>query len=82
MCLCLLLEYNRTYRRETSVAQPMTRTSSGPPDDEEEATEHLDDVADGCGCTEVWEYLSERRDADESSDEGETQASAEQRTDD
>ena len=23
--------------------------------------EHLDDVADGCGCTEVWEHLSDRR---------------------
>jgi len=22
---------------------------------------HLDDVADGCGCTEVWEHLSDRR---------------------
>jgi len=24
-------------------------------------TAHLDDVADGCGCTEIWEHLSERR---------------------
>jgi hypothetical protein len=23
--------------------------------------EHLDDVADGCGCVEVWEHMSERR---------------------
>lgn len=23
--------------------------------------EHLDDVADGSGCTEIWEQLSERR---------------------
>ena len=22
---------------------------------------HLDDVADGCGCVELWEVLSERR---------------------
>ncbi|QLH83868.1 hypothetical protein [Halosimplex pelagicum] len=22
---------------------------------------HLDDVADGCGCTEIWEHLSEER---------------------
>ena len=24
-------------------------------------TAHLDGVADGCGCTEVWEHLSEQR---------------------
>jgi hypothetical protein len=23
---------------------------------------HLEDVDDGCGCAEVWEHLSERRD--------------------
>jgi hypothetical protein len=26
------------------------------PDDE-----HLADVPDGCGCTEIWEHLSEQR---------------------
>jgi len=26
------------------------------------ADAHLDDVADGCGCTEIWEHLSEERD--------------------
>ncbi len=26
--------------------------------------DHLDDVEDGCGCTEVWEHLSEHRDDD------------------
>jgi len=34
--------------------------SSG--DDEVRADAHLDDVADGCGCTEIWEHLSEERD--------------------
>jgi len=24
--------------------------------------EHLADVEDGCGCTEIWEHLSESRD--------------------
>jgi len=33
--------------------------------DDEESTEHLDDLADGCGCAEVWEHLSEQRDADD-----------------
>lgn len=23
--------------------------------------EHLAGIADGCGCTEIWEHLSERR---------------------
>ena len=26
---------------------------------------HLDGVADGCGCTEIWEHLSEQRAADD-----------------
>ena len=30
------------------------------PDDQ-----HLDDVADGSGCTEIWEHLSEQRAADD-----------------
>ena len=28
---------------------------------EEEVGAHLDGMADGCGCTEVWEHLSEHR---------------------
>jgi len=27
--------------------------------------EHLSDVEDGAGCTGIWEYLSERRSADD-----------------
>lgn len=26
---------------------------------------HLDDVEEGCGCVEVWEYLSEQREDDD-----------------
>lgn len=29
--------------------------------DDEVDRSHLDDVDDGCGCAEVWEYLSETR---------------------
>ena len=36
--------------------------------DEEPATDHLDDVEDGCGCTEIWEHLSENRDEAEADD--------------
>lgn len=28
-------------------------------------TSHLDEVNDGCGCTEVWEHLSEERASEE-----------------
>lgn len=31
-------------------------------DDEEIDTSHLDDVEDGCGCTEIWEHMSDERD--------------------
>lgn len=26
--------------------------------------DHLADIDDGCGCAEIWEYLSEQRAAD------------------
>lgn len=32
------------------------------PDPDDVDTAHLDDVADGCGCAEVWEHLSAERD--------------------
>ena len=28
----------------------------------DDADEYLADVSDGCGCTEMWEHMSERRD--------------------
>jgi hypothetical protein len=31
---------------------------------------HLRDLADGCGCAEVWEHLSEARDGTADGDEG------------
>jgi hypothetical protein len=33
-------------------------------DIDESATDHLDDIEDGCGCAEVWEHMSEERDGD------------------
>jgi hypothetical protein len=30
-------------------------------DADEPTTDHLDDVEDGCGCTEIWEHMSEER---------------------
>lgn len=32
------------------------------PEEEEIDTSHLDDVQDGCGCTEIWEHMSDERD--------------------
>jgi hypothetical protein len=26
-----------------------------------DADAHLDDIEDGCGCTEIWEHMSDRR---------------------
>lgn len=32
---------------------------------DEQRDEHLADLEDGCGCAEVWEHLSERREAED-----------------
>lgn len=29
--------------------------------DSDDELEHVEGVEDGCGCTEVWEHLSEQR---------------------
>lgn len=41
----------------------MTSASTDPA--ENGADDHLEDLEDGCGCAEVWEHLSERREADD-----------------
>jgi hypothetical protein len=41
----------------------MTASSDTQRDDE--AKDHLEGLADGCGCAEIWEHLSERRDSEE-----------------
>jgi hypothetical protein len=38
-------------------------------EEEEVDTSHLDDVEDGCGCAEVWEHLSEGREAEAAADD-------------
>ena len=37
--------------------------TDGSDDDREAADAHLADVEDGCGCVEVWEHLSQQREA-------------------
>ncbi|WP_436924278.1 hypothetical protein [Halosimplex amylolyticum] len=32
--------------------------------DDHSETDHLANVEDGCGCTEIWEHLSEQRSQD------------------
>jgi len=39
----------------------MSNRSSSGSSDEEASEEHLLDVEDGAGCTEIWAHLSERR---------------------
>ena len=43
----------------------MTQSTPDATTTEEPADDHLEDVEDGCGCAEVWEHLSERREADD-----------------
>ena len=56
--------------------------------DSSEVRNHLDDVDDGIGCAEVWEYMSQKRDENTSDDGHETEdgdedtASAERPTSD
>ena len=40
----------------------MTGRSDDDPDGDAVDTSHLDDVEDGCGCTEIWEHMSDERD--------------------
>ena len=36
---------------------------------EEPTTDPLDNVEDGCGCTEIWEHMSEERESESASDD-------------
>lgn len=38
------------------------RLDGGEDSDTETDRSHLEGVEDGCGCTEIWEHLSEQRD--------------------
>ncbi len=39
----------------------MAMTEGATKQEEERADDHLADVEEGAGCTEIWEHLSERR---------------------
>jgi len=42
----------------------MTTTTKEADEEEEQVDEHLADVEEGAGCTEIWEHLSEQRNDD------------------
>ncbi|MDZ5811849.1 hypothetical protein U4E84_10905 [Halorubrum sp. AD140] len=44
--------------------RPESATDEQPDPAPEDESTHLDDVEDGAGCTEIWEHLSERREAE------------------
>ena len=71
--LCSALETvfaKRTFLYRINGAARVTRelstmTAEDPPrDDDSERADHLSDVDDGCGCTEIWEELAEARASD------------------
>jgi hypothetical protein len=43
----------------------MTTSASDTDDESEDIRAHIAEIEDGCGCTEVWEYLSETREENE-----------------
>lgn len=47
------------------MTQTLTQDEATDESDDGHAAErsHLEDMEDGCGCTEVWEHLSEQREA-------------------
>lgn len=50
-------------------SEPENRTETDPNSEREHADQsYLDGIDDGCGCTEVWEYLSEQRNTTENTE--------------
>jgi hypothetical protein len=47
-------------RTESTDTACSVGTDTNEPEDDFDSS-HLDDVDDGCGCTEIWEHLSEQR---------------------
>ena len=41
-----------------------------------EESDHLAELSDGAGCTEIWEHLSERREAEEAATDDEASEEA------
>jgi hypothetical protein len=45
------------------MTEQLTQTSESGDEYDDVDTSHLDGVEDGCGCAEVWEHLSDQREA-------------------
>lgn len=56
----------RSESREDDREDPSTgeRTDAEPVENADRS-DHLDDIEDGAGCAEIWERLSERREAEQ-----------------
>ncbi len=52
------------YRDSIRVTQKMSNQIAEEREQSADQDDHLDDVPDGAGCTEIWETLSERRAGD------------------
>jgi hypothetical protein len=58
-----MTEAKQSSREDVEAEEPATdNLDGGDEDDSSSHREHLDGVEDGCGCTEIWEHLSENRD--------------------
>lgn len=57
-----VLDWWRNKMSENTQVHDDAKTQNDGQDDEQ-VDEHLEDVEDGCGCTEIWEHLSDRREA-------------------
>jgi hypothetical protein len=49
---------------EQADAEPVDERTDAEPIESDDRSDHLDDVEDGAGCVEIWERLSERREAE------------------
>lgn len=47
---------------DTGDTGAVCRLDGGEGADQDPDRSHLEGVDDGCGCTEIWEHLSEQRD--------------------
>lgn len=54
---------------EAVDASTIDQRDAADAEDTDAHREHLDDVEDGCGCTEIWEHLSENREAEAEADD-------------
>jgi hypothetical protein len=62
--MCRTLKEIFKHARSYSENEYMTDARAESDTARRQAANHLEDIADGCGCVEFWEHLSERRASD------------------